>query len=74
MIKKIVGNYLFEYGLTWKLQKCLLSSEWEIELETCHEGTDFHGVEIRIANELARLTSLYWDLKTLGVIPGVKNK
>lgn len=74
VVKKIAGNYLFEYGLTWKLKKSMFSEEWEIELETCCEGTDFSGVEIRIANELVRLTNLYWDFKALGIIPEVKKK
>lgn len=72
VVKKIIGSYLFEYGLTWKLQKNIFSSQWEIVMDSCCEGTDFNHVEILIANELARLTRLYWDLKTLEVIKETK--
>lgn len=68
IVKKIVGSYLFEYGLTWKLQKNMFSSGWEIVMDSCCEGTDFNNVEILITNELVRLTRLYWDFKTLGII------
>ena len=70
IITKIAREFLAAYGNDWTLQK---TNQWEINI--CNNNRcDYHIIERDIKRELERLSQLYWDLETFGLINNEKEK
>lgn len=65
VIAKIVKKYLTEHAPNWTLSK---TNQWEVVLNDYNKNTDYCYIEKAIVKELERMSQLYKDLQTLGLI------